>query len=144
MPNSSRQKGDRAERQIVEMFRAVGLEAYRIPLSGSVAGFKSDVEVRIGARKLRLESKVKAKRFSMIYRWLIGNDGVVVKQDRNRPLIIIPLDEFASLLRDSPIPTQTLAHTLDKKLSPEHSIIKVSPPSIPIDPNIMYPDKPCT
>ena len=43
---SSREKGMRAERQIVDLFRQVGLEAYRVPLSGISAGFKSDVEVR--------------------------------------------------------------------------------------------------
>jgi hypothetical protein len=76
---SSREKGMRAEQQIVELFRRAGLEAYRIPLSGSVAGFKSDVELRIGAKRLHLESKVRGGRFSMIYRWLFGADALVIK-----------------------------------------------------------------
>src|SRR6516164_2735939 len=67
---SSREKGMRAECQIVELFRQVGLKAYRVPLSGISAGFKSDVEVRIGSQRLRFESKVRAKEFGLLYRWL--------------------------------------------------------------------------
>src|SRR6516162_3401590 len=95
---SSREKGMRAERQIVELFRQVGLEAYRVPLSGVSAGFKSDVEVRIGSRTLRLESKVRAKEFTLLYRWLFGVAALVVKADRKPSLIILSLEEFAILL----------------------------------------------
>jgi len=142
MPNSSRQKGDRAERQIVELFREVGLDAHRIPLSGAVPGFKNDIEIRFGNRTLRGESKVRQSQFGLIYRWLAGSDFLCVKADRKPILAIVELDKLATLLGDSAIPTQTLAHTLDRKLSPEHSTIKVSPPSISVDPNIIYPDKP--
>ena len=42
MPNKSKQKGDRCERQIVKLLRSHGLNAYRVPLSGSCVGFKDD------------------------------------------------------------------------------------------------------
>ena len=135
MPNSSRQKGDRAERQIVELFRNAGLEAYRIPLSGSVAGFKSDVEVRIGAKRLHLESKVRGNRFSMIYRWLLGADALVIKADRQPPLMILPLETFASLLANSLNPTQTLAHKAPENQAQDPVTIKASPASVSVNLN---------
>ena len=106
---SSREKGMRAERQIVELFRQVGLEAYRVPLSGVFAGFKSDVEIRIGSRRLYLKSKVRAKEFVLLYRWLFGADAVGVKADRKPPLIVLTLADFASLLGQNRSQTENAA-----------------------------------
>jgi len=81
----------------VELLRSHGLEAYRVPLSGAATGFKSDVEVRLGDQTFRLESKVKSKGFSRIYKWLANADFVVLKADREKPLAVIPLDVLCQL-----------------------------------------------
>ena len=94
----SRQKGARAERECVALLRGVGLNAYRIPLSGSCAGFKSDVEIRLPTRTLKVESKIRAGGFSTIYRWLDGSDVLVLRRDRDRLLAVISLEELARLL----------------------------------------------
>ena len=107
---SSREKGMRAERQIVELFRQVGLEAYRVPLSGISAGFKSDVEVRIGSQRLRFESKVRAKEFGLLYRWLTGSDALVVKADRKPMLVVLPLEKFAIALGEYASAKENVAH----------------------------------
>ena len=107
---SSREKGMRAERQIVELFRQVGLEAYRVPLSGISAGFKSDVEVRIGSQRLRFESKVRAKEFGLLYRWLTGSDALVVKADRKPMLVVLPLEKFAIALGEYASAIENVAH----------------------------------
>jgi hypothetical protein len=127
---SSREKGIRAERQIVELFRQAGLEAYRIPLSGSVAGFKSDVELRIGAKRLHLESKVRGGRFSMIYRWLFGADALVIKKDCNQPLIVMRLTDFASLLSHMPSSIETITHKPPQSQAPDSLPIKHPPQPI--------------
>ena len=106
---SSREKGMRAERQIVELFRQVGLKAYRVPLSGISAGFKSDVEVRIGSQRLRFESKVRAKEFGLLYRWLTGSDALVVKADRKPMLVVLPLEKFAIALGEYASATENVA-----------------------------------
>jgi hypothetical protein len=98
MPNSSRQKGDRAEREAVAILRSFGLDAYRVPLSGAASGFKSDVEIRLGNRRLRLESKVRAKEFGLIYRWLFGVDMLVLKSDCKPMLAVLSLQNLADLL----------------------------------------------
>ena len=107
---SSREKGMRAERQIVELFREVGLKAYRVPLSGISAGFKSDVEVRIGSQRLRFESKVRAKEFGLLYRWLTGSDALVVKADRKPMLVVLPLEKFAIALGEYASAIENVAH----------------------------------
>jgi len=106
---SSREKGMRAERQIVELFRQVGLKAYRVPLSGISAGFKSDVEVRIGSQRLRFASKVRAKEFGLLYRWLTGSDALVVKADRKPMLVVLPLEKFAIALGEYASATENVA-----------------------------------
>ena len=102
MPNRSRDKGSRTERAVVGLFRAAGLEAYRVPLSGSTLGFKSDVEVRLGHQTVRLESKVRSRGFRNIYRWLAGNDGLVIKADHEQALLVISLERLTSLLATLP------------------------------------------
>jgi len=127
---SSREKGMRAEQQIVELFRRAGLEAYRIPLSGSVAGFKSDVELRIGAKRLHLESKVRGGRFCMIYRWLFGADALVIKADYKPPVICMPLETLTSLLEECRNQTQSITHKPPQSQAPDSLPIKHSPQPI--------------
>jgi hypothetical protein len=98
MPNRSKQKGDRCERQIVDLLRSHGLNAYRVPLSGSCTGFKDDIEIRTPDRTWRIESKARANGFTSLYRWLNGSDVLVVRADRQRPLAVIDFEEFAKLL----------------------------------------------
>lgn len=138
MPNSSRDKGSRAERAIVELLRAHGLDAYRIPLSGAVTGFKSDIEIRLGNQVLKLESKVRAKGFKNIYRWLSGSDGLVIKADREKTLIVLDLDLLANVLAKIP---RNQADNVTHKPS-EDPLIKTTaeePQSVPttIEPEIV-------
>ena len=51
-------------RRLVEGMRArnpAGLDAFRIPLSGSMRGYKSDVEIRLADRQLTIEAKSRAR-----------------------------------------------------------------------------------
>ena len=100
MPNRSKQKGSRCERQIVELLRSHGLHSFRVPLSGGCAGFRDDVEVRLPGKTWRIESKARANGFSSVYRWLRDSDALVIKADRQRPLAVLDFEEFAKLLRD--------------------------------------------
>jgi hypothetical protein len=89
---------------------AAGLDAYRVPLSGVSAGFKSDVELRIGNKVIAIESKVRSKGFGWSYNWLLTADAVVIKADRKPPLIILSPEEFAILLGQYRIQTENVAH----------------------------------
>lgn len=94
MPNRSKQKGNRFEREVVNEAKGLGLGAYRVPLSGACAGFKGDVMV--AGRKL--EVKKRASGFKQIYRWIYGFDGVVVGQDCREALIVIRLKDWLKML----------------------------------------------
>lgn len=92
-----RQKGDRLEREVVNLMRSYELEAKRVPLSGAVDGYKGDV---ICAGGLQIECKARARGFTDLYNWLEGNDALVIKQDRKDPLLVLNLARFCRLLRD--------------------------------------------
>jgi Holliday junction resolvase len=98
MGKSQRDKGNRGERQLVNIFRAYGIEAKRVPLSGAAAGFKGDVIATIQGSELRIESKVRGNGFKQIYGWLDGNDALVIKADRQQALIVMPLRKFCELV----------------------------------------------
>ncbi len=98
MPNPSRDKGSRFERQIVDELRGAGLDAYRIPLSGASVGFKSDVEVRLPGRKLTIEAKSRASGFTFIYQHIEGSDLLAIKADRKEPLVVMRLNDLAAIM----------------------------------------------
>ena len=104
----SRDKGARSERALVNILRDAGLDAVRVPLSGACEGFKGDVIIRglievhdVSQREAdfynypkRIESKVRANGWKLIYRYLEGNDALAIKSDGNPWLIVVPLDEW--------------------------------------------------
>lgn len=87
-----RQKGDRLERAVVTLLRAHGLDAKRVPLSGSAAGYPGDVCVKLRDRELCVECKSR-KDFATLYGWLEGRDALILKGDRKEPLIVIRLED---------------------------------------------------
>jgi hypothetical protein len=98
MGKSQRDKGNRAERQLVNIFKAYGIEAKRVPLSGAASGFKGDVIATIQGQDWRIENKVRGNGFKQIYGWLDGNDMLTIKADRQQALIVMPLRKFCELV----------------------------------------------
>jgi len=103
MGKSQRDKGNRNERQLVNIFRAYGIDAKRVPLSGSAEGFKGDIIANIQGQAWRIESKVRGNGFKRIYGWLDGNDALVVKADRQQALMVMPLRKFCELVGESEV-----------------------------------------
>ena len=99
MPGKApRQKGNRFECELVNELRAAGLDAHRIPLSGSMRGFKGDVQIRLGGRTLTLEAKSRASGFAFIYKAIQEADILAIKVDRNEPLVVMRLSDAAAIL----------------------------------------------
>lgn len=101
MSKASRDKGNRMERAIVRLLQDRGRAAERMPLSGALGGkYRSDVSVPVLGDDWRIECKAKAREdgFAMLYRWLEGSDALIVKGDRKRPLLVIPLDRAVDVL----------------------------------------------
>lgn len=94
---SPKQKGDRLERATVQLLRAHGIDAKRVPLSGSAAGYPGDVVAKLGGRDLTLECKSR-RDFSTLYGWLDERDGLILKADRKDPLLVVRLEDMLELI----------------------------------------------
>ena len=108
MPNSSRQKGDRFEREVVAYLLERGIPAERIPLSGaspfgSFSGY--DLSVTVLGNDLRAECKISGQGFRTIYKWLDHGDNqmLIIRANRSKPLAVIPLDLLVDLVTDTKI-----------------------------------------
>lgn len=105
MPNRSRQKGDRVEREIVNTLKELGLEARRQPLSGALpfAGMKGDIRATIpGLGDVTLEVKAR-KDFKTLTGWLGSHAMLILKPDRKEPLAVMPLAKLLEVLKGSDV-----------------------------------------
>ena len=91
----SRSKGLRGERTVVHTLMECGVTANRVPLSGAAKDYPGDVETFLFGDDRVLEVKTRAKGFDRIYGWLGSNDGLVIRQDRCEPLLVIRLKDAA-------------------------------------------------
>ena len=102
MGKMSRTKGAKYERELVNEFKARGLDAQRVPLSGATAYAKGDVEVTAGfdgKTILRGECKRRAALPQWIDQALGENDFLAMREDRGTTLIVLRLDTFGDLLQ---------------------------------------------
>ena len=96
MPNRSRQKGDRFERDCVDRLKEMGLKAQRVPLSGAAGGmFGSDIIV--AGRKV--ECKTRKRAWLELFNWLPGNHALMIKADRTETLVVMTLETYAEMLK---------------------------------------------
>jgi Holliday junction resolvase len=90
----SREKGNRVERQVVGMMRAAGFASEGIPLSGAAGGsFTGDITTSLLGVGRKIEVKCRADGFAQIYRWLANNYALVIKRDRDDPLVVMRLSD---------------------------------------------------
>ncbi len=103
MGKPSRDKGARAEREIVNFHRELGLRSERVPLSGAAGGaFTGDVDVYVrGPDDAPLVCEIKARAsgggFALIERWLSDHDALFLRRDRAEPLVVLPWRVWAEL-----------------------------------------------
>jgi len=100
MGKKSRDKGLRMEREIVHLLQEAGIGAERVPLSGAAGGsYTGDVSLPVRGRDWLGEVKARATGFSQIYKWLGTNDALFIRRDRDRWLIVLPVDRFLEALK---------------------------------------------
>jgi Holliday junction resolvase len=85
-----RQKGDRCERELVELHRALGIHAERYPLSGASRFRGSVAECR--ARK-------NGDGFLTLEGWLADYDALFLRRDRAEPLVVLPWRVWAKMIK---------------------------------------------
>lgn len=102
MGKFSRDKGARVEREIVNALQELGLAAERIPLSGAVKNRHAaagDLWCPVKNIDRLIEVKCRSDGFKQIYEWKSGHYALVIKRDRDTPLVIIDLEDFAELAK---------------------------------------------
>jgi hypothetical protein len=93
-----KRKGSRVEREVLAILREAGLEAKRVPLSGSAPDYPGDLEVEVpGLGRVLVE--VKARKRLALEAWLEGRGLLVLKPDRRPPLAVLPLEALLALVR---------------------------------------------
>ena len=96
----SRSKGARTERSIANALRANGIATVRVPLSGAVGGrFAGDIVLPLIGRDLCVEVKARAEGFRELYSWLNQRDVLIVKADRQEPLVVVRLSLAAEIAK---------------------------------------------
>ena len=83
----------------MHLAQAAGLQARRVVGSGAHhrqdPGLANDVVIELLGR---LEVKVRARGFAQLYAWLDGADGLIVRADRQPPLVVVELARLLALL----------------------------------------------
>ena len=105
MSRSQRDKGARAERDIVDRHKAIDVHAERYPLSGAsrFRGAGHDVDLYpFGRDAAPLVAEVKARKngsgFTQIEKWLDSYDVLFLRRNRADPLVLLPWNTWATLL----------------------------------------------
>jgi Holliday junction resolvase len=91
----------RFEREVVALLQEAGIAAEKVPLSGAVKGgkFEADIDCPVRGIDRKLECKHWKGGFKTIHRLLASHYGLVVRDDRTEPLIVMRLKDFAELAR---------------------------------------------
>ena len=101
----SRDKGNRIERQLVELHRALGIHCERYPLSGAsrFRGSGHDIDCyALGRDAAPLVCEVKARKsgagFTQLEKWLGEYDALFLRRDRGDALVLLPWRVWTALL----------------------------------------------
>ena len=94
---SSRRKGDRVERGLVEAHKLLGVHAERYPLSGAsrFRGSGHDLDLYLfGPDEAPIVCEVKARKdgggFTMLEKWLGEYDILFLRRNNADPLVVAP------------------------------------------------------
>lgn len=105
MTHPSKQKGNRAEREIVDLHKEINVPCVRVPLSGAVGGdFSGDLRIGSGPPgDIRWCAEVKARAngqgFVTLEKWLGKNEMLFLRRDRAKPLVVLPWEIYAKLIQ---------------------------------------------
>jgi Holliday junction resolvase len=100
-----RRKGNRVERELVQLHKALGVHAERYPLSGAshFRGSGHDVEIYVfGPGEGPLVAEVKSRRsgagFATLEKWVGEYDCLFLRRDGAEAVVLLPWRVCAALL----------------------------------------------
>jgi hypothetical protein len=88
MSNRSRRKGARGELAIAKFLQDRGFAAEKI---SRMYRRGPDLTVPLLGTDRTVEIKIRSNGFRELYRWLVGAELLIVRADRQPPLVILPL-----------------------------------------------------
>ena len=95
----SRDKGQRIEREIVNLHREIGVDAERVPLSGAAGGtFDGDIVIA-GTFKAEVKARAGGQGFKTLTRWLADHDVLFLREDRETPLVVMPWRTYERMIK---------------------------------------------
>lgn len=97
----AKSKGYRFEKEVADTLTNSGIDAERVPLSGSFGG-KYDCDVVIGTPeqpKAKIEAKYRENINKDIWVWLKGNDFLALRRNKHKALIVMDIDKFIELYK---------------------------------------------
>ena len=104
MGRMSKCKGDRIEREIVNLLKEAGIHAERVPLSGAVSGsFSGDIVID-GQYRAEVKARASGSGFTTIERWKGDHDVLFLRQDHRNPLVVLDIELFTVLLSGATLP----------------------------------------
>lgn len=99
MGKFSRAKGQRIERELVQLHKESGIDCERVPLSGAAGGSFSGDLVIGGKYTGEVKSRASGEGFKTLERWKGDHDVLFLRRDRQRPLVVLDFDLYAELVR---------------------------------------------
>jgi hypothetical protein len=117
MPSSNARRSKRHEREIVHAAEEAGITAERAWNSdGRSLGEHEECDVRLEAPGgSTWTAQAKRRKTVADYLTCDGADVVVTRQDRSENLVVLPLDRFLSLLKETADPLGRLLNELDRE-----------------------------
>ena len=102
MANRNKLKGTYHENWFVKWLKEIGIQAKKVPLSGSLGGeYSGDIHLEVGGRKLVGEVKYRDKsNFPSPFKVLEGRDIAFYKRKTGNPqtLVIMSGDQFKNFM----------------------------------------------
>lgn len=105
--SKSKAKGTRVENLIVKLHTDIGVEAERMPLSGSLGGKYSDDVLIAGTVRAEVKARKDGAGFKVLETWMKGCPLMFLKRDRQEPMIVMTASLYKELAacRWKPVPT---------------------------------------
>ena len=92
--SKSKAKGTRTENVIVKLHTDLGIEAERMPLSGSLGGKYSDDVLIAGTVRAEVKARKNGEGFKTLETWMKNCPIMFLKRDRVEPLIVMTAAQY--------------------------------------------------
>jgi hypothetical protein len=99
MGKRQKRKGYMGEHEVEKLLKGYGINAKRVPLSGSSSFQKGDILIFDGEKKLVAEVKRRKGGFKSIFDWLNGSDVLFFRSDRSPWIVVMKLETFVDIVK---------------------------------------------